>query len=94
MRTIPEVAEDIKSVLNNIERTEECTGETLVDINELVDEILSIDCYKDKPQTNADRIRTMSDEQLAQFLVNFNNTFGEEYEGEMSCLDWLQSDAE
>ena len=44
MRTIPEVAEDIKSILNNIERTEECTGETLVDINELVDEILTISC--------------------------------------------------
>ena len=42
MRTIPEAAEDIKSILNNIERTEECTGETLVDINELVDEILTI----------------------------------------------------
>ena len=39
MRTIPEVAEDIKSILNNIERIEECTGETLVDINELVDEM-------------------------------------------------------
>lgn len=44
MRKISEVAEDIKSILNNIERTEECTGETLVDINELVDEILTISC--------------------------------------------------
>lgn len=42
MRTIPEVVEDIKSILNNVECTEECTGETLVDINELADEILSI----------------------------------------------------
>lgn len=42
MRTIAEVAEDIKSILNNIERTQECNGETLVDINEFVDEILSI----------------------------------------------------
>lgn len=47
-----------------------------------------------KPQTNADRIRSMSDEELAEFLVNFKNTFGEEYEGGMSCLDWLQSEAE
>lgn len=45
-------------------------------------------------QTNADRIRAMSDKELAEFLVNFQNTFGEEYEGEMSCLDWLQSEAE
>lgn len=42
MRTIAEVAEDIKSILNNIERTEECDRETLVDINAFVDEILSI----------------------------------------------------
>lgn len=44
--------------------------------------------------TNADRIRSMSDEELAEFLVNFKNTYGDEYEGEMSCLDWLKSEAE
>lgn len=48
MRTIAEVAEDIKSILNSIERTEECNGETLVDINEFIDEILSIDAQKRK----------------------------------------------
>lgn len=42
-------------------------------------------------KTNADHIRSMNDEELAHFLVDFNNTFGEEYEGEMSCLDWLRS---
>ena len=47
-----------------------------------------------KPKTQTDKIRSMSDEELAIFLVNFKNTFGEEYEGEMSCLDWLQSEAE
>ena len=44
--------------------------------------------------TNADRIRAMSDEELAEFLTTFKNTFGEEYEGEASCMDWLQSEAE
>lgn len=43
--------------------------------------------------TNADRIRNMSDEELAEFLITFKNTFGEEYEGEVSCMDWLQSEA-
>lgn len=43
--------------------------------------------------TNADRIRNMSDEELAEFLTTFKNTFGEEYEGETSCMDWLQSEA-
>lgn len=46
-------------------------------------------------QTNADRIRSMTDEELAEFLITgFVNTFGEEYEGEQSCLGWLQSEAE
>ena len=44
--------------------------------------------------TNADRIRNMSDYELAEFLTTFKNTFGEEYEGEASCMDWLQSEAE
>ena len=44
--------------------------------------------------TNGDKIRYMNDEELAEFLVNFKNTYGDEYEGEMSCLDWLQSEAE
>ena len=50
-------------------------------------------CRCDSKQTNADRIRNMSDEELVEFLVGFKNTFGEEYEGEASCMDWLQSEA-
>ena len=45
-------------------------------------------------QTNADRIRSMTDEELAKFLTTFNNTFGEEYEGESSCVDWLSAESE
>ena len=44
--------------------------------------------------TNAEKIRGMTDEELSEFLVRFKNTFGEEYEGEASCMDWLQSEAE
>ena len=51
-------------------------------------------CRCDSRQTNADKIRNMSDEELAEFLITFKNTFGEEYEGEVSCMDWLQSEAE
>ncbi len=51
-------------------------------------------CRCDNRQTNANRIRNMSDEELSEFLVGFKNTFGEEYEGEASCMDWLQSEAE
>lgn len=51
MRTITECVEDIKSILNNVERTQEYTGETSVDINEFVDEILSINTIHEKQAT-------------------------------------------
>ena len=50
-------------------------------------------CRCDSRKTNADRIRNMSDKELAEFLITFKNTFGEEYEGEASCMEWLQSEA-
>jgi len=54
MRTIPEVSEEIKKILNDVERTQECDGETLVAIDELVNEILTINslnppCYLGSP---------------------------------------------
>nr|DAZ01521.1 MAG TPA: hypothetical protein [Caudoviricetes sp.] len=51
-------------------------------------------CRCDSRKTNADRIRNMSDGELAEFLITFKNTFGEEYEGEASCMEWLRSEAE
>lgn len=56
-------------------------------------EVANIQNYETN-HANADRIRNMSDEELAEFLITFKNTFGEEYEGEASCMDWLQSEAE
>lgn len=44
-----------------------------------------------KPQTNADRIRAMSDAELAKWVTTTGRTFGEEYEGYMSLWDWLKS---
>ena len=52
------------------------------------------DCENYAPMTNADRIRSMTDEELAAFNINFDNHFGEEYEGEQSCLSWLQKESE
>lgn len=46
------------------------------------------------PMTNADRIRSMTDKELAEFIINFDNHFGKEYEGEQSCLSWLQKESE
>lgn len=47
-----------------------------------------------RKQGNADRIRSMTDEELAEYLTTFQNAFGEEHEGMMSCLDWLKQPAE
>ena len=54
------------------------------------------DLFEPKKQTNADRIRSMSDEELAEFIemkqffaLANNGTDGEEY-----TLKWLQSEAE
>ena len=56
-------------------------------------EVATIQNY-DSKQTNAYRIRSMNDEELAEFIINFDNRFGEEYEGEQSCLSWLQKESE
>jgi hypothetical protein len=61
-------------------------------INELAEEFATDTNVGNK--TNADRIRSMTDEELAEFLINYKNTFGEQYEGKMSCLDWLKSEAQ
>ena len=45
-------------------------------------------------QNKAYQIRSMTDEELAAFNINFDNRFGEEYEGEQSCLAWLQKESE
>lgn len=58
------------------------------------------ECNKDCPsykkfthkKTNADRIRAMTDEELAEFISDKARTFGEEYEGYMSALDWLKQE--
>ena len=42
-----------------------------------------------KEKTPADKIRDMTDEELAKFLSNFKSTFGEEYKNEKNCLEWL-----
>ena len=48
----------------------------------------------EQQQTNAERIRSMTDEELAAYILNFKNTYGEEYEGESSFLDWLKAESE
>ena len=59
-----------------------------------------------KKPTNADRIRSMSDEELAEFLCNFRSCDADEYicegckaakycrAGHAGTIDWLQQPAE
>ena len=42
--------------------------------------------------TWGDKIRAMTDEELAEFISDKARTFGEEYEGYMSALDWLKQE--
>lgn len=46
--------------------------------------------------TNADKIRNMTDEELAKFLMGIENETleGETWEYESVCLHWLQSEAD
>lgn len=52
------------------------------------------ECDIFRQKTNADRIRAMKDEELAEFINGKARGFGEEYEGYMSALDWLQEPIE
>jgi hypothetical protein len=63
-------------------------------IDDYPDEDIERECDHYVPMTNADWIRSMTDEELAEFIVNLENHFGEEYEGEQSCLSWLQKESE
>lgn len=45
-------------------------------------------------QTNADRIRNMSDEELAEFLVKYDISLKDKEIEPNNWLEWLQSEAE
>ena len=71
-----------------------------------VDECDYKDCpYRTEPMTNADRIRAMSDEELADFIdrcemndIDYAKTFCDLCNGQYECnqcrLDWLKQPAE
>lgn len=43
--------------------------------------------------SNYDRIVSMTPEELAKWVTTVGRTFGEEYEGYMSAIDWLKAPA-
>ena len=89
-----------------------CTGRRCpMQIGYKVEECNHMDClYRTEPMTNADRIRSMSDEGLAVFFDGFSSRCIEcaEYEKNESCpiykeghycrpqeiMEWLQQPAE
>lgn len=51
----------------------------------------AIKCFGYMPQTNYDRLISKTPEELAEWVTTEGRTFGEEYEGYMSVLDWLKT---
>ena len=84
-----------------------CTGIICpMQVGYRVDECNYKDCpYRTEPITNADRIRAMSDEELAEFIdrcemndIDYAKTFCDLCNGQYECgqcrLDWLRQPAE
>ena len=84
-----------------------CTGlRCPMQVGYKVDECDYKDCpWRTEPITNADRIRSMSDEELAEFIdrcemndIDYAKTFCDLCNGQYECdqcrLDWLQQPAE
>ena len=84
-----------------------CTGlRCPMQVGYKVDECDYKDClYRTEPITNAQKIRAMSDEELAEFIdrcemndIDYAKTFCDLCNGQYECdqcrLDWLQQPAE
>lgn len=67
-----------------------CTGKRCpMQVGYKVDECNHKDCpYRTEPITNADRIRAMRDEKLAEFLIDLAD------DGNLRIKEWLQQPAE
>ena len=67
-----------------------CTGKRCpMHVGYKVNECNQKDChYRTEPITNADRIREMSDEELAEFLIDLAD------DGNLRIREWLQQPAE
>ena len=84
-----------------------CTGKRCpMQVGYKVDECNRKDCpYRTEPITNAQKIRAMSDEELADFIdrcemndIDYAKTFCDLCNGQYECdqcrLDWLQQPSE
>lgn len=65
-------------------------------INDCPHEDIEIDCEHYSPMTNADRIRSMTDDELADFLVTVE-TYGyhdQSISGTYEMNEWLRAESE
>ena len=107
MRTIPEVVENIKNILNDAERTQD--GECLVDIDDLVNEILTINsknerkCEECAGCTNwlcdCANTRDIAIDEFAEALTNklvlkYGNATPTEQYVALQVTDWIKEIAE
>ena len=79
--------------MSRYNRCKECYNMKCVFVTGEREDFDTSECPDFRPLTNADRIRQMSDEELAEWVTTVGRTFGEEYEGYMSLLDWLKAEA-
>ena len=81
MRTIVECVENIKNILNRAEQAEECDGDTLVEINELADEILTINARR-KKNSDVNNVWTVwiANDEMETLLVCIATTEKKAYE--------------
>lgn len=95
------LADDLTVAADAIERLKSELTQEKIDNTNLIGELATVtaerdrykaECENPQPSTNADRIRKMSDDELARFLsTKLNDDF---YEYPDLTLQWLQQTAE
>lgn len=95
------LADDLTAAADAIERLKSELTQEKIDNTNLIGELATVtaerdrykaECENPQPSTNADRIRKMSDDELARFLsTKLNDDF---YEYPDLTLQWLQQTAE
>lgn len=95
------LADDLTAAADAIERLKSELTQEKIDNTNLIGELATVtaerdrykaECENPQPSTNADRIRKMSDDELAKFLATkFNDDF---YGCPDLTLQWLQQPAE
>lgn len=74
------------------EAKEACNYNPLTRVIPSADILEIMEQEKEKPQTNADRIRSMTDDELAEFLFDFKNDFVKPNE-DMTYEEWLRAES-